>query len=48
MKMLFVVLMLGTFIAPLMLHASGKAKTPDTPIYVFTNDDALRHTYASV
>jgi hypothetical protein len=46
-KMLLIVLMLGTFIAPLELHASGKSKTPDTPIYVMTNDDAILHTYVS-
>ena len=48
MKRVFVVLLLAIMAKPLMLFAASKAKSPDSPIYVFTNDDALRHTYVSV
>ncbi|MGA2902365.1 MAG: hypothetical protein ABSD98_00920 [Candidatus Korobacteraceae bacterium] len=49
MKTLYIVLiMLGACLAPLLLHASNKPKTPDSPIYVFTNDDAVRHSYTSI
>jgi hypothetical protein len=48
MKKAFVVLLLATLAKPLMLSAANKPKSPDSPIYVFTNDDGLRHTYVSV
>jgi 6-phosphogluconolactonase (cycloisomerase 2 family) len=47
-KNLFMVLAtLSALIAPAMLAAASPAKPADSPIYVITNDDATRHSYAS-
>lgn len=55
MKKLFTLLViLGTWIVPATSHAADKAKasslakTPSSPIYVFTNDDGTLHSYASI
>ena len=49
MKQLLIALMVvSALIAPAVLCAANKSKPSTSPIYVFTNDDALRHTYSSV
>lgn len=47
-KLLIVLMVVSALIAPAVLCAANKSKPSTSPIYVFTNDDALRHTYASV
>ncbi len=50
MKILFTgLLMVSALATPLVLGAAtqDKAKTPDSPIYVLTNDDGLLHNYVS-
>lgn len=46
-KLLIVLMVVSAVIAPLVLGAADKKKPSSSPIYVITNDDALRHTYAS-
>jgi hypothetical protein len=49
MKQLLIALMVvSALIAPAVLCSANKSKPSTSPIYVFTNDDALRHTYSSV
>lgn len=48
MKKLFAVLLVGmATAAPQMLCAASQTKTPDSPIYVMTNDDGTLHNYVS-
>lgn len=46
-KLLTVLMVVSAFVAPVVLCAANKPKPSSSPIYVITNDDALRHTYAS-
>jgi hypothetical protein len=46
-KLLIVLLVVGTVIAPVMLGAIDKKKPGSPPVYVITNDDGTLHTYAS-
>jgi len=47
MKKRFLLMVMGTFALSLLASAGEKTKTPDSPIYVMTNDDGQLHSYAS-
>jgi len=47
MKKLFILVMMTSLALPSALCAGNKASPSDSPIYVITNDDGARHTYAS-
>lgn len=47
-KLLMSLMMIGMLVTPLTVFAADKAHPASSPIYVYTNDDAPRHTDAGI